>query len=28
VLFDIYRRVRHRRRKQSSAFETGSVINT
>jgi hypothetical protein len=28
VLFDIYRRVRHRRRKQSSAFETESVINT
>ncbi|CAB4918905.1 unannotated protein [freshwater metagenome] len=28
VLFDIYRRVRHRRRKQSSLLETGSVINT
>jgi hypothetical protein len=28
VLFDIYRRVRHRRQKHSSELETGSVINT
>ncbi len=28
VLFDIYRRVRQRRRKSASALETGSVINS
>jgi hypothetical protein len=28
VLFDIYRRVRHRRQKDASELNTGSVINT
>ena len=28
VLFDIYRRVRHRRRKRSSLIDSGSVVNT